>query len=322
MTRTWALSGLALAAAGLLAPVACKGKSDDTAAISANVFLQDANNFSYSGDVSVPSIVTASGQDMTICWDQVSSDIQCHDIDPVLDVDNLGLARFPNKTQAEVEQGLSQNSLLQADIDGYVEWNTDHSSTCVQLADFSFFGTPINVPKEYTADGGTYMLMLTQGLEPGVGARVITFLAPSTDSDVTNVDVPDSCGLLDFTASLESLTPLDIPAAGPFVIDWSALTKDGIGADLLLPNIDRLMVAFYEGQTPVDLQSQFLDLEIIPDASYLLDLPGGTTADLAQASGDSGNFTGFSGDGTWLLALFCSRCYNPAPVFLTVVSPS
>lgn len=298
---------------------ACNGSKDDSAGTEANVLLFDENNFRYEGDVSVPSVTTVSGQDITICWDQIRGNIQCHDIDPVIDVDNLGLARFPYKTQADVEQGISLNSLLQADIDGYVEYNTDHVETCVQLSEFSFFGTPIDVPSEYVADGGTYMLMLTEGLEPGINAKVITFLQPSLDSDNTRVDVPDSCGLLDFSATLTDLVPLTVPAAGPWVVDWSALTHDGIQAPLVLSSIDRLMVAYYEGKTPEELQGQFLDLEIIMDRSYTMDLPGGTVADLSKATGADGTFPGFEGEGTWLLALFCGRCYNPAPVFLSVV---
>lgn len=300
--------------------LACTGsKDDDTGGTEANVLLLDENNFSYTGDVDVPSITTASGQDIEICWDQVDANIQCHEVDPVADIDNIGLARFPSKTQEDVELGISLNSLLQADIDGYVEFNTDHSSTCTMLSEFSFFGTPIDVPSEYVADGGTYMLMLTEGLEPGINAKVITFLQPSLDSDNTRVDVPGSCGLLDFSATLTDLTPVTMPAGGPWVVDWSSLTVDGIQAPLVLSSVDRLMVAFYEGKTPEELQGQFLDLEIIMDRNYQLDLPGGTTADLADATGADGAFSGFDGDGTWLLALFCSRCYNPAPVFLSVV---
>ena len=316
------MPSILIGAALLALPLACKDKGDDTGSDEANVILTDAHNFSYSGDVAVPSLVTASGQDVEICWDQIQSDIQCHDIDPILDLDNVGLARFPHKTQEDVEAGLSANSLLQADIDGYVEWNTDHATSCIQLSTLSFFGTYIDVPNAYVADGGTYMLMLTEGVEPGVGARIITFLEPSLESDVTHVDVPDSCGILDFTATLEDLTPLPVPAGGPWIVDWSTLTQDGIGATLLLENIDRLMIAFYQGKTPAELQGQFLDLEIITDATYELELEGGTTADLTDAVGASGNFSGFTGDGTWLLALFCGRCYNPAPVFLTVVSPT
>lgn len=301
--------------------LACGDKDGDDSGVDANIVLLDEHNFRYEGDVTVPNVVTASGQDLTICWDQVQANIQCHELDPIADLDNIGLARFPNKTQAEVEQGISLNTLLQADIDGYVEWNMNHSDACVQLSEFSFFGTPIDVPSEYTYDGGTYMLMLTEGLEPGINAKVITFIEPRQDSTNTRVDVPDSCGLLDFEATLTDLEPLVVPADGPWVLDWSSLTHDGINAPLLLSSIDRLMIAFYEGQTPAELQERFLDLEIIIDRSWEMELPGGTTADLSEATGPEGAFPGFEGDGTWLLALFCGRCYNPAPVFLTVVQP-
>jgi len=314
----------ALVAVPLLSalPFACKTKGDDSGGLDANIVLTDANNYSYSGAVHVPVVTTASGTDITICWDQVKQDLQCHDLNPLTDIDNIGLARFPNKTQAQVEEGLSNNSLLQADINGYVEFNTDHAVSCTTLSSFSFLGTAIDVLKEYNQDGGTYMLMLTEGTEPGIGARVITFLQPQADSDVVNVDVPDNCGVLDFNASLQDLSQTQMPTDGPFVVDWSALTTDGIGAPLSLSTIDSVMLAYYAGKTPADLQSTFLDLELIADDMYTMDLPGGTAADLALATNAGGTtFPGFTGDGTWLFALRCSRCYNPAPVFLTVVAP-
>ena len=73
-------------------------------------------------------------------------------------------------------------------------------------------------------------------------------------------------------------------------------------------------------KTPAELATQFLDLEIIPTNLYSLSLTGGNSADLAAAVDADGNaFSGLSGDGTWLLALRCGRCYNPAPVFLSVL---
>ena len=51
-------------------------------------------------------------------------------------------------------------------------------------------------------------------------------------------------------------------------------------------------------------------------------MAGELVADLALATGDDGDFTGFTDGGTWVLALMCSSCSNPAPLFLTVVEPS
>ena len=36
---------------------------------------------------------------------------------------------------------------------------------------------------------------------------------------------------------------------------------------------------------------------------------------------DGEPFTGFTGEGTWILALRCSTCSNPAPPFATVLLP-
>lgn len=314
MTTTLALS---LATALL----ACGDKDDDTGAVEANIFLTDANNFTYVGDISVPSITTRSGDDVEVCFGDLTKDLQCHDLNPVEDIDNVGLVRFPHLSQAEVEQGLSQNSLLQSDISGYVEWNTDHSTTCINLSQLSFFGTAIDINVEYTEAGGTYMLLLAEGLEPGVGARMITFLAPTESSDVAQVDVADNgCELLDFEADLESLTKAAAPTDGPWVLDWSGITRDGLGAEVTLETIDGIMLAFYEGRTAADLEASFLDLQepSVYTTMHQVELSGGTTYDLSTVDG----FTGFTGDGAWVLALTCSRCYNPAPIFLTIVEPS
>ncbi len=315
------LSALAV----LLLSAGCTGPSDDTgepAAPGVPGQLADANNYSFSGALDVPSITTASGTDVTVCWDEVLHDLQCHGMDPLTDIENVGLVRFPNYTQEEVEVALSENDLQQAAISGYVESPADGVNMCANLADFSFFGTSIDVAEEYTEAGGTYMLLLTAGTTPGVGARMISFLAPAVDNATTEVSVGDGCGLLEVDADLEALTPVPIPADGPFTVDWSTLTVDGQGNPVAVEDIDGLMLAFYAGETPATLETRLLDLELIATDLYTMPLAGETTADLALATGASGAFTGFTGDGTWLLALRCSRCYNPAPTFFTVVEPT
>ncbi|MES2644376.1 MAG: hypothetical protein V4850_33125 [Myxococcota bacterium] len=308
---------LSAALAALLVFSGCDPKDDRVVGL-----LADENNYAFTGALDVPSITTASATDVTVCWDEVLHDLQCHDLDPVAGIQNIGLVRFPNYSQVEVEAALSTNSLQQSAISGYVEARTDGTNTCANLADFSFFGTTIDVAEEYTAAGGTYMLLLTEGVVAGVGARMITFLSPEEGNTTTEVSVGDGCGLLEVDADLEALTSVPLPADGPFLVDWSTLTIDGQGNPIAVEDIDGLMIAFYEGETPATLETQLLDLELNATELYNLTLTGETTADLADATGASGAFTGFSGDGTWMLALRCSRCYNPAPVFLTVMDPT
>jgi hypothetical protein len=298
---------------------ACSDKTDDSggAVAGEDIILTDANNFSYAGAIDVPSIVTVSAQNVEVCWDAVDTDLQCHEMDPLTDIENVGLVRFPNLTQADVEDGLAHNNLLQADISGYVEYRPDGKTACANLEDFSFFGTAIDVAAEFTEGGGTYMLLLTQGTLPGVGARMLTFLEPQASSTASSVDVEPGCGMLDFEADIHSATPIPALKDGPWMVDWSGLTVDGQGSEIELGNVDSLMLAFYEGSTASDLEGHFLDLELLATTIYTQDLEGSNTFDLSTLEG----FTGFSGDGTWLFALRCSRCYNPAPVFLGALDP-
>lgn len=302
--------------------LACSGKGGDSAASCepGPYKLTDANNFAYTGTLDAPSYPTAPATDITICWDQLTDDIQCHDVDPAADIDNIGLVRFPNLSEEDVEAGLSTDNLQQADISGYVEVAND-GGTCANIASMSFFGTPIDVPSEYTADGGTYLLLLTSGTVPGVGARMIAFLDPTEGETATTVDVGSGCGSLDFTVDLDALTPMSVCNSGDVEFDWTGVTVDGQGNPINYMDIDQLMLGYYEGVTLADLESQFLDLELIATRKYTLALEGGTSANLADATDGTSNFSGFEGDGLWILALRCTQCSNPAPPFLTVLEP-
>lgn len=310
----------------LLAALAgCPGKADDTAdtlaCASGTIALTDANNYTASGTLDVPYVETASGVDIEVCWDALTEDIQCHDVDPLTDIDNLGLVRLGSSTEADVEAAIAANTLNQSSVSGYVEYPPEDGVTCANLADFSFFGTPVDVASEYTEANGLYMMLLTTGTSPGVGARMLQFLQPRESSDVTRVDVGAGCGVLDFEGDLEGLTPVCTGDAAA-VMDWSGITVDSQGAAVDLGNIDGAMLGFYEGMSVADLESRFLDLMLIGTSTWTAELDSVTSVSLGELTDSSGaGFTGFSGDGTWLFALTCSRCSNPAPIFLTVVVP-
>lgn len=294
------------------APSVCDGEP---------IALTDANNYTFAGALDVPSLVTASGTDVTVCWDELAQDIQCHDLDPAADIDVVGMVRFGSLTQDEVEAGLSTNSLQQSEMSGYVQVENTEEGTCASLSQMSFFGTEIDVAAEYVEGGGTFMLLLTTGTTLGVGARMISFLEPSAASDATSASVPGGCGILDFSVDLAGRERAGACEDGPFTVDWSAVSTDGQGNPLDPTQIDSLMLGFYEGWTLEDIEADFLDLELNATRLWTLELGGETSADLALASDGSGTFSGFEGEGVWLLALRCSRCYNPAPLVVAVLEP-
>jgi hypothetical protein len=312
----------------LLVALACSEEEDSRPAAAetgdpapaATFRVTDANNYDFASAIDAPSVRTLEFADLTIDWSALGSDMQCHDVDPVADIDNLGLMAFPYLSEEEVEAGLSAGTIEQADLGGYVSLEPG-DRTSVSLSEFTFFTTDVDIETLYQdIDGSSWMLLLSTGTTVGTGARSIVFLDPEPDEPNTEVLAGDACGVIDLDVELETLQATVAPAEGPWIVDWSALSKDGQGLAIDFGKIDALMVARYS-LTPAELEEQFFDLELIADELWTMDLPGGTSADLADLQGESGAFEGFTAEGTWLLALRCSLCPNPAPLFLTRVGP-
>jgi len=313
----------ALAFVGSLACVGC-GSDEPTEARSTrgSVLIEDANNYSSVSSLTIPVVETAVG-DLDICWDEAVKDLQCHDLDPVALVDNVSLLRFSQLSEHEIEKKLTSGQLSQSQVDGYLDFHTDHESTCTKLSALSLFGTKIDVSSEYVAsDDRKYMLIFSQGTTPGVGARTMTFITPTATSTNTTVSAPAGCGLLDFKANLTTATPLAVAPSPPWVVDWQDVTLDAQGNPVAYQSIDKLMLGFFEGATVAELQEKIFDIEQIATSLWEIPLTGGRKADLAYAQERSTGelFPGFHRtDGVWLLALLCSTCQNPQPVVLSVL---
>ena len=292
-----------------------------------NVLLTDEHNYRSNSTLSIPTIETASGTDLDICWNAIERDLQCHEVSPVEDLDTVALLRFRRLTEEQVEKRLTAGQLAMSEVDGYLDYKTDHRETCAKLSAMTLFGTKIDIEEEYTeSEDHTYLLMFAVGTTPGVGARAMTFVKPTSSSSNTKVEAESSCGYLEFEANLASAEPLAIPTDGPWVIDWRDVEKDSQGIDLAYEAIDGVLIGFYEGKTPEELQSDIFDLELNATKLWQLELKGGRTADLAKAKLRDGDarFPGFDADaeGTWMLGLTCSTCQNPAPLVLTVLEPT
>jgi hypothetical protein len=61
--------------------------------------------------------------------------------------------------------------------------------------------------------------------------------------------------------------------------------------------------------------------ELLAEPLYVWSVSGTTDLDLATPTDAGETFRGFDDVGTWVLALGCTTCANPAPLFLTVVDP-
>jgi hypothetical protein len=254
--------------------------------------------------------------DITFEWSDVTYDLQGHEMDAVDDVDNVALVLFRYLSQDEVEEKLSTNALVQADVGLYVATDPG-DETSVQLSELTLLGNEIGPHQYLEEDAGTFLLTLQKGNVVGVGYSMTQFVRPTVDSTETTVTVTNESTVLDYTVDLTSADPLRVNSGTDVEIDWAQLTTDGLGLDFDFTAVDRLMIARYQDLTLEDLEANFLDIELLADDIYNLDLGTESTVNLEEASGDSGSFPGLDDSSTWLFALRCTSCANPAPLFLT-----
>lgn len=283
--------------------------------------LTDTNNYAYTGTLDVPTLPTAEAVDLHFDWSALTSDMLCHPLDPVADIDNLSMLYFPNLSEPEIEAGMQANALVQVDLGAYVSRPVG-DETDAHLSEFTFFGTDVDAEQQYRDTTGSYLLLLTSGTTIGVGTRTLTFLDPDPAATEVEVPITNHCDIVDFDADLVSATPVRARTEGPWHLDWSALTRDGQGNPIDLGTVDSVMLGRYAGTTAEALQADFLDFELLATETWSLSVPSGSTADLAGLTTPDGTpFVDLSAEGLWYLALRCSLCPNPAPLFLTELRP-
>jgi hypothetical protein len=290
------------------------------------VALKNENNYRTTASLSLPTVTTASGADLDICWTNLVSDMQCHPVTPQADIDNVAFLRLLHLSAEEAQVKLVSGDITQSEIDGYLELRTENKTTCTKLSQFSFMGTKVDVLAEYQESADeTYLLLFSHGVQRGVGARGMMFLKPMASSSNTKVDAAAACGTLAFAADLSSAVKVPVKATGPWIVDWRAVNHDGQGNEIIYSTLDKLLLGYYQGKQVADIEAKFFDLEIMATSLWDLALTGGYTADLSKAveRNTGAPFTGFGGpDGVWLLGLTCSTCQNPAPVVLVNLDPN
>ncbi len=297
-----------------------------------NVVLRDANNYTSQSSLNIPTIQTASAQDLSISWTGISKDLLCH---TAASIDNVAFLKIGNMSPSDIEAKLATGQLLSSEVAIYRELHTASAggdggtaATSTMLSKLSY-GTALDPATDYLESTTTqYLLLFTHGTTLGVGAQAMTFIQPTASSQNTAVAAPDACAsnVLTFNATLSTM-PVSIPVAGPWKIDWSQITKDNFGntLDFSQTKLDKVELAYFQSMTAADLQTHFLDIEIDATSLYTVAVPAGQKyVDLAAADADGGTaFPGFTTTGgTWAVAVLCSACSIPAPIVFALLTPS
>ena len=283
--------------------------------------LADDDNYSFTTSMGGDVVAIESCPDeVTIDWAGLSVDLQGHAVDAVADVDLVRVVRFANYTPTEVLERIAANDLPQSEISGTVEYEPTGGETSAPLSAFDFQGTAIDPATEVCEGLGTFLVTAMTGLYE---YRMLVFMAPTEGETTTTVELTSSTATLEFDPDLESSTTIEGPRAKDYLVDWMGLSRDGQGSpSFSLSNIDGLMLARYDLSIP-EIEDQFFDLETIATDIYQADVGGLGSYTLSELGTDGGaEFQGFEGEGYWILALRCSTCANPAPLFLGLIDPS
>lgn len=291
-------------------------------AASPDLVLTDANNYAFDGALRLPSTPVATASDLTLDWRAATTDLECHPLDPAADVDLVSVLHLRDLTPDEVAAAIADDTLAMSDVTAFGTWTNDAAETAVPLSALQLLGQPAHFEAQLTEGSGAWLLGLARGTTPGVGMAVLGFLDPQDASTTTTVDIAGGCGQLEAAADLHDLAPVPAPLRGPYTLDWSAVTTDARGLPFTSSDVDSVMLARYDHAPIADLEAGFLDLEQQHDGLWSQPVADTTAASLdALVDAEGAAFPGLDTDATWILALRCGRCANPAPPVLTVLTP-
>ncbi|HLK91211.1 MAG TPA: hypothetical protein VKZ18_15035 [Polyangia bacterium] len=324
--RSSLLFALALAAPGL----ACSSSGSGSGAVG-NVVIKDANNYSSTSSLAIPTLATAEKTDLTFTWDAITQDLLCHTAGSI---DNVAFLQIKNMTQSDVEKKLAVGALNSNQVAVYAENKLTGADggarpTSATLSKFVYYDT-FNPLTDYVASSTTqYLALFTHGTTLGVGAQTMTFLQPSSTSTNTAVAAPNPCSasgnFLSFSAMLSPMA-VSVPINGDWKLDWSEITKDNFGnaLDFSVTKLDKVEVGFFQGKQPSDIQADFLNVEQDATNLYVYSVPSGQKwLDLKSTPTSGGTFPGFgmASAGTYAAAVLCTSCQVPAPVVFTILQP-
>ncbi len=311
----------------------------------------EGNNYSFASSLTFSPTTVMPNSNLTFDWSGLTTSFLGHPVDVIEDIDMVSLMMW-RLDQAELQAKLNDDSLAQADLVTpsmfypdllrqarpeemgtsamLLREGTDEFGEPAMVSDLTLFMNPLT-PEEfmpyfdneaYPPGEHIYTLIAATGTELGRGTHMMHAFTLDPTSTNTEVVLTDQSTALDYTVDLQTLTPTRVPAnTSAISINWRDMMTNALGNEFTPTSIQYVRVSRYL-QTPAELEAQFLDLELIADTSYSAEVPAGTSADLSALTNEAGQpFAGIDGTGTWLLALMCGSCRNPAPWYITTLVP-
>ena len=273
--------------------------------------FEDVHNFEFSSEIASVPIEMLAQEDLTIDWSGLQKDILGTPIDPTRDIHKLSLLLFSQLDHEEVLLGVSNENLRQSDLSGYVEYFPQEGETSVLSSAFSMQGTQLDPIEHLPPDAGSFLLLASDHDEKSL---MLSFFTTHVQEGERNFPLHDQSATLSYEVDLHSAPALEIQKADRYIIDWAQITESGTGTPIQGGQIDSLLLAGFSSTTHGELEEGFLSLPSLAVEYYTWSTGFETAIDLSVLSEQG--FLGLHTQEKWLLGLQCSRCLNPAPLFV------
>jgi hypothetical protein len=293
------------------------------------IIANEVNNYHFQSTLTLPPILVKPEAELTIEWGGLTKDFMGHDLNPMTGIDTANVMLW-KMGEAELQVKLNADQLTQREAEIPIKFNTMNTATTAMLFDFLTVADepleesqilPYLSVENYPPAENTYTAILAVGdLASGGDARMLQAFKLDPTSTNTVVTLTNTSTTLDYTADLHTLTPTQVPSGTNAIsIDWTNMLTTSLGTEFLPAQITEARIARYD-ETPAELEANFLDLELDDEETYEAAVPMGTTITLDKFKSESGaTFAGINGSGTWVLALICGSCRNPAPWYMTIL---
>ncbi|HEX5100379.1 MAG TPA: hypothetical protein VFV94_12805 [Polyangiaceae bacterium] len=284
-------------------------------------------NYEFASAYRIPPVLVKPESDILFDWSGVTTDFRGRPLD--LDtVDMVEIALW-QMTLEEFEQALNDDTLANPIVIGHIL-----VSDGVRSASVFDLTVPAGALDEktivnylnasyYPPANHLYSVMVAHGEDYGQGTYMLGTFQLDPDSTNTTVDITSTSTVIDFSAHIASRPATYVPpGVGAMTIDWTDMEVTAAGNQFLPSSITQVRIASYD-QSPELLEGEYFGrLDEIAVEMFEGTVDTGTTFPLEQATTNTGKpFAGIDATHTWLLALSCGACQNPAPWYLTVLKP-
>jgi len=290
------------------------------------ILADEDNNMAFSSTLGLTEqMVPPSNVELTMDWSALTQDFLGHDLDFQGGMKVVALVVWDVPIE-EVAEIINTDGDTNAHAIASLQHPADDPDvTSAPLTDFLTFGAPVTesaLLEFLDPEAGYSFTFMAQAHETTIGRDVQMIQAFGLDADATSTTVrlTNTSTDLEWEAELDTLTPTLLPAAtGDITVDWfSSITVNSYGGDFVNNQITEVLVGRYPAD--VDLNEQFLDIELIADDLWRGHVTKGSKINLSTLTNSDGDAFEGVPDGSsdqWLLGLLCTNCVNPTPWYVT-----